>query len=74
MAKKRDYQREMQLWGPNATKEQSQRHKARRAYEKAHGPIPKGMDVDHKKAIKDGGGNSLANLRLLTKKANRSKK
>jgi 5-methylcytosine-specific restriction endonuclease McrA len=33
----------------------------------------KGKDVDHKRPIKSGGGNSTSNLRLSTKKANRSK-
>lgn len=39
------------------------RHRARRAYEKAHGTLPDNVDVDHKRKLKDGGSNSTSNLR-----------
>lgn len=49
------------------------RHRARRALAKKLGkPIPSNMDVDHKKSLKDGGSNSLGNLRIRTPKSNRS--
>ena len=72
MAKPRDYKREMALWPPNATQDQSERHKARRKMEKLHGPIPKGMDVDHvNKNLKD---KSAKNLQVIPASKNRSKK
>ena len=72
VAKPRDYKREMALWPPNATADQSTRHKARRKMEKLYGPIPKGMDVDHK----DGSpkNNATKNLQVIPASKNRSKK
>ena len=48
------------------------RHRARRAYEKANGDLPSNVDVDHKRSLKDGGSNSVSNLRASSQKANRS--
>lgn len=48
---------------------------ARRAYEKAHGPVPDGVDIDHTKSIKGGGApRSLSNLRRRSVHANRGDK
>lgn len=47
---------------------------ARRKFEREHGPIPKGWDVDHKKTIHAGGTNNSKNLRLRTAHANRGDK
>jgi len=47
---------------------------ARRKYEKEHGPLPKGWDVDHKKSIKAGGSNAMSNLRARRSSANRGDK
>jgi len=48
------------------------RHRARRAYEKAHGDLPSNVDVDHKRSLKSGGSNSVSNLRARSQKDNRS--
>jgi hypothetical protein len=57
---------------PKQLAAQSERHKARRAYEKAHGPLPDNVDVDHKKAMSKGGASKLSNLRAVPATANRS--
>lgn len=56
---------------PEQIAKRSQRNKARREYEKQHGNLPSTVDVDHKRMIKDGGGNSPSNLRAVSQKANR---
>lgn len=53
-------------------KDANTRNKARRVYEANNGPIPPGTDIDHKRKIKDGGGNSTSNLRARPRSANRS--
>lgn len=72
--KKRDYAAEYKNYQgtPKQLAAQSERHKARRAYEKAHGTLPDNMDVDHKKAMSKGGTSKLSNLRAATDTANRS--
>ena len=72
--KKRNYRREYELYQgtPEQLKKQSERHKARRAYEKAHGKLPDNMDVDHVKPLSKGGTSKLSNLRALPKSKNRS--
>lgn len=73
--KPRDYKREYALYQgtPEQIKNRSNRNKARRAYEKAHGNLPSDMDVDHKKALSKGGDpTKLSNLRATTDNANRS--
>lgn len=50
------------------------RMNARNAYERRNGPIPKGMDLDHKKEIVRGGSNAPSNLRLRPSSANRGDK
>lgn len=76
MAKKpRNYKREYELYQgtPEQLHNQSLRHKARRAYEKAHGTLPDNVDVDHKKALSKGGDAvKLGNLRAAPRSANRS--
>lgn len=72
--KPRNYAREYALYQgtPEQLKKQSERHKARRAYEKAHGTLPDSVDVDHVKPMSKGGTNSLSNLRAASKAKNRS--
>lgn len=73
--KPRNYKREYELYQgtPEQLHNQSLRHKARRAYEKAHGTLPDSVDVDHKKALSKGGDAlKLSNLRAASKSANRS--
>jgi hypothetical protein len=72
--KKRNYAEEYKNY--HGTKEQienrSQRNKARRAME-ADGKVAKGdgKDVNHKKAIANGGSNSKRNLEAVPKSENR---
>ena len=72
--KPRDYAAEYKKYQgtPEQLKAQSERHKARRAYEKAHGVLPDNVDVDHVKPMSKGGTNALGNLRAASKSANRS--
>lgn len=73
-AKKRDYAAEYRNYQgtPEQLKKQSERHKARRAYVKANGPVPAGMDIDHVKPLSKGGTSKLSNLRAVPKSKNRS--
>jgi 5-methylcytosine-specific restriction endonuclease McrA len=71
----RDYKDEYEKYQgtPEQLKKQSDRHKARRAYEKANGPLPDSVDVDHKKPLSKGGSaTDLKNLRAVPKSKNRS--
>ncbi len=73
--KPRNYKLEYERYQgtPKQLAAQSERHKARRAYEKAHGTLPDDVDVDHKKALSKGGDpTKLSNLRATTDNANRS--
>lgn len=47
---------------------------ARRKWEREHGNVPDGWDVDHKRSIKAGGSNKMANLRLRRSRENRGDK
>lgn len=50
------------------------RKRARRAWEKKHGKIAKGKELDHKRPLKGGGSRtSTKNLQILTRRANRKK-
>jgi hypothetical protein len=72
--KPRNYKLEYERYQgtPKQLAAQSERHKARRAYEKAHGTLPDDVDVDHKKAMSKGGTSKLSNLQASTDNANRS--
>jgi len=72
--KPRDYKAEYAKYQgtPAQLKAQSERHKARRAYEKAHGNLPPTVDVDHKKPMSKGGTSSLSNLRASPQSENTS--
>ena len=74
MATKRDGRQEHERYqgAPKQLAAQSERHKARRAYEKAHGDLPPDVDVDHKKAMSKGGKSSLSNLRASPQSENTS--
>jgi 5-methylcytosine-specific restriction endonuclease McrA len=72
--KKRPYKKEYKQQksrGEHANR--MKRQKARRDYDK-RGVNRKGKDIDHKKPLSKGGSNKRKNLRLVSKKANRSKK
>jgi hypothetical protein len=74
MAKPRDYAAEYKNYQgtPAQLKAQSERHKARRAYEKANGTLPDNVDVHHKKAMSKGGKNQLSNLAAVHESKNTS--
>lgn len=75
MAKARDYAHEYATYQgtPEQLKNQSTRHKARRAMIKKHGASAvKGKDVHHKNGID--GGNGYDNLAIMSIKKNRSLK
>jgi 5-methylcytosine-specific restriction endonuclease McrA len=57
---------------PKQLAAQSERHKARRAYEKTNGTLPDNVDVDHKKALSKGGSSKVGNLQAASRAANRS--
>lgn len=72
--KKRPYKKEykqQKARGEHANR--MKRQKARRDYDK-RGVNRKGKDIDHKKPLSKGGSNSRKNLRLVSKKTNRSKR
>lgn len=50
------------------------RMNARNRYEAKHGPIPAGMDLDHKKPLIQGGSDKPGNLRLRPSGPNRADK
>jgi hypothetical protein len=57
---------------PEVMAKRAERKKARRMYEKENGPVPAGMDVDHKKPMAKGGATKLSNLRAVPASKNRS--
>ena len=74
MATKRNFRAEYDRYqgSPEQIKKRSERNKARRAYEKAHGNLPSTVDVDHKKPIDKGGTNKMSNLRAVPQSQNTS--
>lgn len=70
----RDYQKEYRDYQgtPEQKKNRAKRNAARRELTR-EGKVHKGdgMDVDHKKPIRSGGGNSKSNLRVISKAKNR---
>lgn len=74
MATKRNYASEYKNYQgtPKQLAAQSERHKARRLFEKANGTLPDDMDVDHKKPLSKGGKSIAGNLRAATDNTNRS--
>jgi hypothetical protein len=69
---KRDYKHQYKLEKARGeTKDQIERQRARRAYDKA-GIDRTGKQIDHKKKIKNGGKSTPGNTRLRSPKANMS--
>jgi 5-methylcytosine-specific restriction endonuclease McrA len=69
---KRDYKKEYQQQKKRGdTKGQLERQRARRLLDK-NGVNRKGKDIDHKTPIRKGGKSNLKNLRLRSRKKNRS--
>lgn len=58
---------------PTDIKHRAERNKARKDYEKAHGDLPKNIEIDHKKPLKKGGSNAKSNLQAISRHANRVK-
>jgi 5-methylcytosine-specific restriction endonuclease McrA len=71
-ASERDYKKEAARESPKRQQDRRDRMNARNAYERKHGDLPTNMQVDHKKALSDGGTNAESNLRVLPKKRNES--
>lgn len=69
---KRDYKAEAARETPARQQARRDRMNARYAYEKAHGNLPTNMQVDHKRAISQGGTNNPSNLRAIPKARNES--
>lgn len=75
MPKKRNYKREYELYhsSPEQKKKRAKRNAARRQAER-DGRVRKGdgKDIDHKRPLRAGGGNSKGNLRVRDKSENRA--
>lgn len=69
-AKRAAYQKEFNA-RPEEVKKRAARNAARAAYEKKHGDLPSTVDVDHKKPMRDGGGNTPGNTTAKDQTANR---
>lgn len=72
--KKVDYKKAYKKYhsSKKAKKERAQRNAAGRMLKKAGVKIPDGYEIDHKKAISDGGTNDISNLRVIPKEKNRA--
>lgn len=57
---------------PEQIHNRSLRNQARREYEATHGNVSSKVDIDHRKPLVQGGGNSASNLRPRSQHANRS--
>jgi hypothetical protein len=72
---KRNYKEEYDRYhaSPEQRKNRAARNKARKEVEKRVGKAAlRGKDVDHKRPLAKGGGNGKGNLRIQSKRANRS--
>lgn len=56
---------------PSEVAKRVARNKARREYEREHGDLPKNVEIDHKKMLKDGGTNAKSNVRPVAASENR---
>lgn len=72
MTKKRDYKKEYRDFHgkPEQVKNRAARNSARKAMGCTKGD---GKEVDHKKPLSKGGGNSKTNLRVVSRATNRKK-
>lgn len=71
-ASERDYRKEAAAESPQRKQDRRDRMNARYAYEKKHGDLPTNVQVDHKKALSQGGTNAPSNLRAIPKERNES--
>jgi hypothetical protein len=66
---KKEYQRDLETGKSGPGSDQSERQRARKAYDKK-GIDRTGKDIDHIKPLRKGGTSTPGNLRLRSKKAN----
>ena len=66
---KKEYQRDLETGKSGPGSDQSERQRARKAYD-AKGIDRSGKDIDHIKPLRAGGKSTTGNLRLRAKKAN----
>jgi hypothetical protein len=66
---KKEYQRDLETGKSGPGSDQSERQRARKAYDKK-GIDRTGKDIDHIKPLRAGGKSATGNLRLRAKKAN----
>ncbi len=71
-ASKRNYQAEAAKESPKRQAERRERQRARYDYEKKNGPLPTNVQVDHIRALSEGGSNAKGNLRAISKAKNES--
>lgn len=71
-ANKRNYKKEATAETPARQQARRDRMNARYAFEKTHGDLPTNVQVDHVRAISQGGTNDPKNLRALPKARNES--
>jgi len=69
-AKRAAYQKKFNA-RPSEKARRAAQGRARYAHEKSNGPLPDGVDLDHKKPVREGGGFSKSNLTPKSEKANR---
>ena len=69
----RNYRKEYDKYQgtPEQRRNNDKRKQARRDYEAKHGNLPRTTEIDHKKALINGGGNSVGNLRAISQAKNR---
>lgn len=73
----RNYKREYKNYHskPEQKKNRAKRNAARRKMTKKYGKAAvRGKDIDHKKPLAKGGSNKMSNLRILSRRKNRSRK
>ena len=72
--KKIDYKKAYKKYhsSTKAKKERAQRNAAGRKLKKLGIKIPAGYEIDHKKAITNGGSNDMSNLRIIPRSKNRN--
>jgi hypothetical protein len=68
--KRANYQKKFNA-SPAEKSRRAAQGRARYDYEKTHGPLPEGVDMAHKKAVKDGGGFAQSNLKPQSETKNR---
>jgi hypothetical protein len=71
-ASERDYKKEAARESESRKQDRRDRMNARYAYEKKNGDLPTNVQVDHKKALSQGGTNDPKNLRAIPKERNES--